>query len=287
MKRLLIVIATSLVAVGLLAASSTGEQQAKRQARSVHLIWRGVEPEAREIAGTVTVTESQTNSYFMVLGFSGGYFGIQDVAGHHIGIFSVWDPVEYDDEWKARPENVASNLQAKVLYSNPNVSVSRFGGEGTGAKTMFGCNWEIGKPVNFRVTAEADGPDRVAYTGYIGDGTNEIKLATISRLNEGKKPALTDVYSFIEDFWRNGKSKDLVRRAEFTGLSFRGPEPDAPLRPVRHVAFSADSNTLTTIDAGPLTGGGAFLQTGGETVNRTVPLWHTFRIRPASVPPRF
>ena len=265
-------------------ADSSGAEQAARQARSVHLFWLDVDAAAREVTGAVTVTETQNNSYFMALGFDGGYMGIQDLNGRHVGIFSIWDPVGHSDDATARPETVPVDVRAKVLYSAPQVHVSRFGGEGTGARTMFGCDWKIGTPVRFRVTAEADGPDRTAFTGYVGDGTNETKIATISRLSRGGKPAVLHPYSFVEDFWRNGRSKDLVRRAEFTGFASRGQEKDAALKPVTVAYFSADENTLSSVDAGPVPGG-AFLQTGGRTENKTVPLRKVFRLgAPASTP---
>ena len=254
-----------------------GERQAQRQARSVHLMWKSDVQEAREFVGTVTVTETQTNSYFMALGFDGGYFGIQDLRGGKVGIFSVWDPGSTGTEADAKESEVAADRRAKVLYSAPGVNVSRFGGEGTGAKTMFGCAWEVGKPVRFRVTAEADGPGRTAYTGYVGIGTNEMKVATISRESHGQPPAIVFPYSFVEDFMRNGHSKTLVRRAEFTDFAMRGKGEGAPLVPMTGATFSADQNTLVTIDAGPVPGG-AFLQTGGATENKTVPLWKAFRV---------
>lgn len=277
MRKIFMLGCAAIAASGIFAAPS-GEEQAARQARSVHLMWKGLDREAREVRGTVKVTESQTNSYFMVIGFNGGYFGLQDVHGFPVGIFSVWDPVGHANDEKARADQVPENLRAKVLYSDPNVHVTRFGGEGTGAKTMFGCSWRTGVPVGFRVTADADGADRTAYTGYIGDGTNEFKIATISVLNHGVKPKLAGVYSFVEDFWRNGHSKTVSRRAEFTRFASRGPDrADETWHPASGACFTADNNTLKSIDAGPVPGG-AFLQTGGGTKNVTVPLWSDFPV---------
>ena len=104
-----------------------------------------------------------------------------------------------------------------------------------------------------------------------------MKIASVSRLSRGKKPVLRGIYSFVEDFWRNGHSKTLVRRAEFTDFASRASFEDAYV-PVSAARFTADGNTLMTIDAGPVKGGG-FLQTGGDTKNKTVPLWKTFKIK--------
>ena len=277
MMRRFLIAALAISSLAAFAAVPSGEEEAKRQARSVHLFWHGIQKDATEVTGAVKVTQDQTNSYYMVIGFDGGYMGIQNVGGHHVGIFSIWDPVGHAFDFAARPDDVAESLRAKVLYAAPNVSVSRFGGEGTGAKMMFGTNWEVGRDVYFRIKTEMDGTDRIKFTGFIGDGKKELKIATISRLSHGKKPIVSGVYSFVEDFWRNGLSKTLVRRAEFTKFASRVSEKDK-FTPCTGAYFSADGNTLKTIDAGPVEGGG-FLQTGGNTENKTVPLHSSFNFR--------
>lgn len=280
MKKLVLSVMALAVASTLFAGWPSGEVEAKRQARSVHLHWGGIVKDATDVVGYVNVTESQTNSYFMVIGFNGGYMGIQNVGGTHVGIFSIWDPVGHAFDFKAKPDDVVEGLRAKVLYNDPKVHVSRFGGEGTGAKTMFRYDWKTGSKVRFRITAEPDGADRIKFTGYIGEGNNEMKIATISRLSHGKKPVVSGVYSFVEDFWRNGYSKTLVRRAEFTDFASRVSQNEK-YTPATGARFTADGNKLMTIDAGPVKGGG-FLQTGGNTVNKTVPLYQWFKFDSSS-----
>lgn len=275
MKRLVLSIFAVVAVTSAHAQWPSGEVEAQRQARSVHLHWGGIVKDATDVVGYVNVTESQTNSYYMVIGFDGGYMGIQNVNGTHVGIFSIWDPVGHAFDFKAKPDDVVEGLRAKVLYSDPRVNVSRFGGEGTGAKTMFRYDWKTGSKLRFRITAEPDGNDRIKFTGYIGEGKDEMKIATISRLSHGKKPVVKGVYSFVEDFWRNGYSKTLVRRAEFTGFASRVSEKDG-YTSATAARFTADGNKLTTIDAGPVKGGG-FLQTGGKTENKTVKLWNWFK----------
>lgn len=275
MKRLVLSIFAVVAVTSAHAQWPSGEVEAQRQARSVHLHWGGIVKDATDVVGYVNVTESQTNSYYMVIGFDGGYMGVQNVNGTHVGIFSIWDPVGHAFDFKAKPDDVVEGLRAKVLYSDPRVNVSRFGGEGTGAKTMFRYDWKTGSKLRFRITAEPDGNDRIKFTGYIGEGKDEMKIATISRLSHGKKPVVKGVYSFVEDFWRNGYSKTLVRRAEFTGFASRVSEKDG-YTSATAARFTADGNKLTTIDAGPVKGGG-FLQTGGKTENKTVKLWNWFK----------
>lgn len=275
MKKLVLSIFAVVAVTSAHAQWPSGEVEAQRQARSVHLHWGGIVKDATDVVGYVNVTESQTNSYYMVIGFDGGYMGIQNVNGTHVGIFSIWDPVGHAFDFKAKPDDVVEGLRAKVLYSDPRVNVSRFGGEGTGAKTMFRYDWKTGSKLRFRITAEPDGNDRIKFTGYIGEGKDEMKIATISRLSHGKKPVVKGVYSFVEDFWRNGYSKTLVRRAEFTGFASRVSEKDG-YTSATAARFTADGNKLMTIDAGPVKGGG-FLQTGGKTENKTVKLWNWFK----------
>ena len=257
------------------ARAQSGDEQAKRQARSVHLRWAGLPADAVEVVGTVNVTQEQTNSYFMVIGFDGGYMGVQNLHGQHVGIFSIWDPTENEYDPKAKEGDVDQSIRATVKYADPNVTVSRFGGEGTGAKTMFGCPWRVGTPLTFRLTAEPDGADRTLFTGYIGDGKDEVKLAAISRISHGQPSTIREVHSFVEDFWRNGLSKTLVRRAEFTGFAGRSAG-GGEMCPAVAAMFTADSNTLMTIDAGPVAGGG-FLQTGGDTKNEHCKLYGVFQ----------
>ena len=254
-----------------------GREDAKRQARSVHLRWRGIVPGAREVVGNLTVEEEQPNSYYMAIGFDDGYVGIQNVGGMHVGIFSLWDPVGNVNDPTARQEAIAESLRARVLYSAPGVEVARFGGEGTGARLLFPYPWKVGEPVRFRLTVEPDGADRTAFTAYIGDGKTEMKIGVLSTLSHGRPPVLTGINSFVEDFWRNGESRKLVRRAAFTGYASR-ESADAKFVPASAAWFTADSNALKTVDAGPVPGG-AFLQTGGETKNATVPLWCAFPVK--------
>lgn len=71
-------------------AAPTAEEVAKRQARSVHLVYDTNGNGATAAMGTVKVTETQTNSYYSVLGWDCGYCGIQDSTAHgKILIFSV------------------------------------------------------------------------------------------------------------------------------------------------------------------------------------------------------
>lgn len=248
---------------------------AKKQARSVHLAYASSVKDAMAVKGTITVTETQTNSYFCLFGWDCGYCGIQDLGKHgRVLIFSVWDPVDPFD-FAAKPENVKEELRAKVLYTSPYTHSSRFGGEGTGAKTMTGFQWKVGEPVTLMIESEPDGTNRTAYTCHVQnpDGTGWTKLATLSTLKyPGHAQGLNGIYSFVEDFARNYKSATLSRRAEYSRLAIRATN-ESEWKPITRAMFSADSTPSLAIDAGRTETGAFFLQTGGETKNTHTRLW--------------
>ncbi len=253
----------------------SGEELARRQARSVHLQYSPTAANAVSARGTVTVTETQTNTYFCILAWDCGYCGIQDLGRRgRILIFSVWDPVDQMD-FAARPEDVKEELRAKVLYAREDVDVARFGGEGTGARTMTQVGWEVGKPVSVRIDAEPDGTNRTAYTcRYLNPESGEWeRIASVSTLlHEGRARGINRLYSFVEDFWRNYHSATLVRRAEFSGIETQAAGTEAWTKATA-ANFTADGTPSNAIDAGPAGKGGFFLQTGGSTTNAHVRLW--------------
>lgn len=272
------------VAVAVMAAAvafgQSGEEQARRQARSVHLQYQGFAEPAQVFYVEATADRFWPGSYLCMLGFDGGYAGVQElVDGRHVAIFSVWEPSDPFD-FKAHPDAVHEEKRTKVLYGGQGVEVGRFGGEGTGGKSMTLWPWELGKPVRIAVSCAPDGPYRTAYTCWLWDDAKDdwFRMATFSTLVGGSQATLRGPYSFLEDFRRDVKSKDAVRAARFSrlwawdGQKWGGSD---------QARFTADANTLTTIDAGPAADG-FWLATGGDTRNVTVPLWGA--IRPGGAP---
>lgn len=245
----------------------SGEDLARRQARSVHLRYDPTERNADAVRGVVTVTEVQTNSYYCLFGWDCGYCGIQDVNGRRVLIFSVWDPGDPMD-FAAHPDQVAHDVRAKVLYAKEGVDVARFGGEGTGARTMTETGWKVGDHVAIQIEAKPDGEDRTAFTcraRNLKTGAWET-LATVSTIrHETRACGINGIYSFVEDFWRNGHSATLSRRAEFSRIETRSPTTKKWLKAER-AFFTGDGTPSLAIDAG-LAPRGFFLQTGGATTN--------------------
>lgn len=252
------------------------EELVKRQARSVHLYYADFpRTGVTSATATVTVRQSHPGSYFAALVWDTGYCGIQDLpGGDHVVIFSVWDPVDPYD-FSAKADSVSEDIRAKVLYADPLMDVARFGGEGTGARTMAGFAWKEGQGVSFKVDSEDDGETRTKFTCYVkmaGDTGDWYKLATISTIRrKGIEKGITTLYSFVEDFHRNYESAKHSRRAEFSDV---GAFYDGAWHSLKVAYFSADNTPSTNIDAGKMPDTGAFfLATGGDTKNETTALW--------------
>ena len=261
-------------AVALLAAQDPQPAPAPRAARSVHL--RYPAPEAVAFYNEVTVGESVPNSYFMACGFKQGYFGIQEfVPGRDRRVlFSVWDPGKQDD-----PSSVAPEQRVELLFQAPDVVVRRFGGEGTGGQSFFTYNWKSGETYRFLVQATPEG-NKTAFAAYFFlNETQQWKHLVTFRTITGGKP-LSNYYSFIEDFRRDGKSPHERRNARFGNGWVK--TVDGAWQELTTATFTADRTQLDNIDAG-VEGKDFYLATGGDTVKHTE-LTSSFQ-RPASGKP--
>lgn len=276
MKQLMLVLLGALLCVPVF-GKSEGDRQAARQARSVHLRHQGWGKDAKIFYIEATADRFWPGSYMCLLGFDGGYAGVQEYPnGKHLAIFSVWEVPDGHD-YTARAEDVAEEKRTKLLYQGEGVTIARFGGEGTGGQSRIdNYPWELGKPVRMAVSCSPDGEHRTAYTCWIWeeDKGEWFRMATFSTLLGGNKGVLNGPYSFLEDFRRNVESKMHVRTARFTRLWAYVGEMWVPSG---HCQFSADGNTLSTIDAGPWAEGG-WLATGADTRNVTVPLGKKFPV---------
>ena len=273
MKRILMTLVFVFCAA--FAMAQSGEEQAARQARSVHLQFRKWKGPASVFYIETTPTQVYPGTYFCSLGFDGGYSGIQELPdGRRVAIFSVWEPGD-PFNYEAHPDAVEENKRTKDIYAGEGVEVTRFGGEGTGGKSMMLYNWELGKPVCMAISAANDGKYRTAYTCWIWDAQKQdwFRMATFTTLVNDGRAELDMPYAFVEDFWRNIESRDHVRSASFSRLWAWN---NAQWTASEEAAFTADNNTLTTVDAGP-SANGFWLATGGTTRNVSIPLWNRFK----------
>ena len=250
-----------MVSVCLLASvgNAAVEKRSPRAARSVHLWYRA--EQGVVYYNEATVEKSYPGSYFCVCGFRHGYFGIQELwNGNKVVLFSVWDPGKQNN-----PNTVPEDRRVKVLHEGQNVRVSRFGNEGTGGKSMFDYKWNVGETYRCMVKTSVEG-DKTTYAAYFY--LNEEKkwkhLATFQTITGGDY--LSGYYSFVEDFLRNGKSAQNVRRARYGNGWVK--TKDGKWTPLTQARFTADRTPTMNIDAG-LRDGRFFLQNGGETENHT------------------
>ena len=239
-------------------ASGEEEGGTAQDARSVHLHYPG-QP-AEEVENRVVVLESTPGSYFCVCGFDGGYLGMQELAdGRKVAIFSVWDAGQQDD-----PDVVPEERQVRVTAQGPGVEISRFGNEGTGAKSMVAFSWRKGVSYRFRMSTRLLPDGRTAISAWVGEGTGRKTrfLATMEAELGGRR--IQGLYSFVEDFRRDGKSAGEVRKALFHGGWIRpaGSKERLPIRQARFTAWSPHPSDA--IDAGLLKEG-FYLQNGGDT----------------------
>lgn len=221
-------ISAALLAVFLLTNSTFGESPRERRhqqihkrlketsqlqyhyfAPSVHIRYHHPDPEATYLAyyNEIRVEETVKHTYFCTIGFDVGYFGIQDHGSGHLAIFSVWDKGGGKDDSTA----VDKADQTEVLFTNTEAKSSRFGGEGSGAKTMMPFAWELGKTYTFLVllTPQEQG---TIYTAWIGEkGEAWQKIASYKTVMTKKK--IRSFYSFIEDYARNGETGQKPRLA--------------------------------------------------------------------------
>jgi len=250
---------TMLMSISTALASSGVEQpEAPRAARSVHLSYPA--PDALLFYNEMVVEKSTEGSYFMACGWNTGYFGIQELANHHkIILFSVWDADDAERSKSAKPED-----RVECLYQASDVKVRRFGGEGTGGQCMGDFNWTIGQTNRFLVRAEVTG-GKTSYGGYVWiPDKKEWKRLVTFRVRTSGSP-LRGLYSFVEDFRRDGASAGEIRRARFGNGWVRLTNNDwVPLDQAKFTASNSSFEAKDTIDAG-FDGVWFYLVTGGQT----------------------
>ena len=182
------------------------------------------------------------NTYLMTLGITGGYMGIQmcgqtvpnengiatdtiPSSYQHRVLFSIWDNGDTD----VTP-NLATYLRAGALTWGDDVTINRFGNEGTGCQSMvYNGKWEPGQWVQFLTCAR---PEERAITLKDKQGNDSIIRYPCSLLStwyktiddpewhymatirhSGESHYYNTWYSFIENWADTGG--ELFRRAYY------------------------------------------------------------------------
>lgn len=227
-------------------------------ARSVHLHWK-TPADCNRFDVSLNVEKSHPGSFFMAVGWSQGYFGIQDLGGDHHGLIcSVWDGNDTD------PNLVQ---QAKALKCADGATVRRFGGEGCGLQCIM--PFKIRNNLRFSVCAEVLTAEWTRYSAWVFyDGGHRLRLVDYLSRMEGR--LLNGLYSFVEDFRRDTESAHHSRRAVFhyPTCVYRGGADD-----VKGAKFTIASPDFEgdNYDARRYGKSGIELSTGGRIENTCTP----------------
>lgn len=197
------------------------ENMAKRQCTSVHLNYLPQVPHTAAYTEMV-IEKSAPGTYFACNSFGGGYIGVQELPEDESGktkrvaIFSIWDAKDSGDNPHAAPEEE----RAKLVQRGRGVVTARFGGEGTGGRSMRLFPWKEGEVIRTLVVEKPDGEHFRQIAGYIyNPATKRWELLSCWRVQAIRR-GIDGGCGFVEDFRRNVESKELERRATF-GPAFR------------------------------------------------------------------
>merc|ERR1719313_697202 len=102
----------------------------------------------------ITIHDSAPFTFYMVAGFTGGYFGIQEhAAGVKQAVFSLWDQGE----------------PVSVIKAGRHVAIRRFREELSGMQSLFNLQWQVNHTVRFLLHIEDKGGGRKAFSGFVHD----------------------------------------------------------------------------------------------------------------------
>ncbi|MDR0414701.1 MAG: DUF3472 domain-containing protein [Prevotellaceae bacterium] len=226
----------------------------------------------------VTVPDGMDHpaSYFMVNGFTGGYFGIQPSRkDKHVRVlFSVWSEFSTDN-----PESVPDSLRVPCLSKGTGVTHQMFGGEGSGTQTFYNApGWKTGATYKF-ITNIYPSQDigftdykAVDYVGYIFDpAAGEWKLVSWLRRRTNNLTYYRSAYSFVENF--SGESGNLMRKACFGNqwIYTKGGEWKELLTGQFSTDATGSSGERQDYKGGVTEDGKFFLQNGGFFSDNATP----------------
>lgn len=173
----------------------------KTRANSIHVSWNT--PNWQKFSAEVTPHSWPQTTYYEVIGFNGGYGGIQSRQL----LFSLWD----------------LNGVSPVVV-DPGISTcSNFGGEGTGIKCEAAYTPEVGKTYHFELEVAPAASGQQDYSMFFTDPRDgrRKKLGTL-RLPQAL--AQSGAYGFVED-WADERRSCLdqpVRAATYGRVRYQG-----------------------------------------------------------------
>lgn len=218
----------------------------------------GVTPKgATAFYNEITVKSSAPATYFMTAGYRGGYYGIQEYEdGTKVAIFSIFGPDKgtVDDDL----------LTSHVLHRIGTGDFVIHGEYAGGPSIRIPFDWQVGKTYATMITNQPDttqGSHAQIVTAWlntepVGHRRHWVKLMTVRT----ERPAdsateLTGLYSFVEDFVRDGSFTEGRERAASFGNSAVYSSRTG-WRPTNRIGFTGQLSGRYTVqnDAYPTAG---------------------------------
>ncbi|MBL8762442.1 MAG: DUF3472 domain-containing protein [Phycisphaerae bacterium] len=234
----------------------------RRNAASVHLNYP-LEPgeQVEWFYGEVRALTDPVHSYYEVLGFHRGYFGIQvNSPTERRVIFSVWDAGgEKNDRGRVPDEN-----RVKLLAKGDGVVAGDFGNEGTGGHSHLVYPWKTGENYKLLLGARIDA-DATIYTAYFffPERHDWGLIASFRAPRDAKHPH--GLYAFNENF--GGSNGDARRVCEFSNAWVR--HPDGTWRELLEAKFTHDGHGKEQRrDYAAWTKGPGFILSNGGFIDR-------------------
>lgn len=278
MKYWLFSLAVSLVAVPAVTAAVS------HQCSSVHLYY-GPNMAAHTAAYSEAVVEkSAPGTYFSINCFGEGYIGVQELGERsrtpRVAIFSIWDAKPSGDNPNAAPESE----RALLIQKGAGVVTDRFGGEGTGGKSMKKLDWKEGDVLRTLVIEKPDGDKFRQIAGYFyNESTKQWELMSCWRI-QAVRHGLGHGSGFVEDFFGREGGQAQERRATY-GPAYR--YLNGTWYPAMEFTFSKDKNPNMQVNCRYNEARGAYsLATGGAiTPEADFPVYGKKRVSNAAPAP--
>lgn len=224
------------------------------RANSIHVSWKT--PAWQKFSAEVTPHSWPATTYYEVIGFNGGYGGIQSQQL----LFSLWDV------------NGVSPVVVDPGISN----CTNFGGEGTGIKCEAAYKPQVGATYRFELEVAATADGRQDYSMFFTDPRDgrRKKLGTL------RLPAVlaqSGAYGFVEDWSATAKSclGNPVRSATYGRVRYQGADGawvDVK-KALGDAVYTPDHNEVCANYRFDDAGDGRFrLSTGGHAVGQPLNL---------------
>jgi hypothetical protein len=171
------------------------------RANSVHVVWNPTSS-WQKFSTDVTPHSWPATTYYEVIGFNGGYGGIQS----HQLLFSLWD---------------VDGVSPVVV--DPGISVcSNFGGEGTGIKCEAAYKPEVGVTYRFELEVATTADGRQDYSMFFTD-PRDGQRKKLGTMRVPHALAQSSVYGFVEDWSDTANSclNNPVRAATFSRVRYQ------------------------------------------------------------------